>query len=212
MSPVLDAEGRISLLQSARFAWLLAVEVLTPTQRGVLVLRDVFGYSTAQTATALDLTEANAKTTLHRARRALVGITAPVSAPQANLAALGAFLGALTAADASAVEAVLARDVVGLSDGGGEFTAARIPLLGAAKVAKTYLGLLKLMPDLPSRPGFRLAFVDVNGTPALSMAIDSPLHGSAPRWVFAVDTNEDGLIVATYSVMTTRKLTAIPAP
>jgi len=64
-----DPASRYDMLESVSFAFLLALEALTPTQRAVLLLRDVFDYSTAETAQALDLTEANVKVTLLRARR-----------------------------------------------------------------------------------------------------------------------------------------------
>jgi RNA polymerase sigma-70 factor (ECF subfamily) len=56
--------ARYELIESISFAFLLALEALTPMQRAVLLLRDVFDYSTAETAVAMDITEANVKTTL----------------------------------------------------------------------------------------------------------------------------------------------------
>src|SRR5262249_44906179 len=63
--------ARYDLLQSATFAFLLALEALTPSQRAVLLLRDVFDYSVRETAEALELSEPNVKTTLHRARQTM---------------------------------------------------------------------------------------------------------------------------------------------
>src|SRR6185295_2830674 len=54
-----STEGRYDLLESVTFAFLLALEALTPTQRAVLLLRDVFDYSVREVADALDLSEAN---------------------------------------------------------------------------------------------------------------------------------------------------------
>src|SRR3954470_3892816 len=69
-APAADSPAaRYDLLESISFAFLLALEALTPQQRAVLLLRDVFDYSTAETARALDLTEANVKVTLLRARK-----------------------------------------------------------------------------------------------------------------------------------------------
>src|SRR5918999_880258 len=51
--------ARYDLMESVSFAFLLALEALTPSQRAVLLLRDVFDYSTEESAAALDLTEAN---------------------------------------------------------------------------------------------------------------------------------------------------------
>lgn len=56
-------------LESVSFAFLLALELLTPTQRAVLLLRDVFDFNVAETAEVLHLTEQNVKTTHHRASR-----------------------------------------------------------------------------------------------------------------------------------------------
>ena len=62
-------EGRYDLLESVSFAFLLALEALTPQQRAVLLLRDVFDYSVQETAEALALSATNVKTIRHRARR-----------------------------------------------------------------------------------------------------------------------------------------------
>jgi RNA polymerase sigma-70 factor (ECF subfamily) len=59
------------LMESVSMAFLLALEALSPAQRAVLLLRDVFDYSTNETAEALEMSEANIKVTLHRARRAM---------------------------------------------------------------------------------------------------------------------------------------------
>src|SRR5262245_27041878 len=65
ISPV----AHYDLTESVTLAFLLALEALTPAQRAVLLLRDVFDYSTDETAAALEMTESNVKVTLHRARR-----------------------------------------------------------------------------------------------------------------------------------------------
>ena len=70
-SPDESPEGRYGQLESASFAFLLVLEHLTPQQRAVLILRDVYEYSVREAAEALDLSLANVKTTLHRARRAM---------------------------------------------------------------------------------------------------------------------------------------------
>src|SRR5215468_10628771 len=84
--PVVDGlhtlEGRYDLLESVSFAFLIALERLTPTARAVLLLRDVFDYSVKETAGALDRSEANVKTTHHRARQTMAaynGVRLPPS-------------------------------------------------------------------------------------------------------------------------------------
>src|SRR3954470_5840996 len=61
---------RYDVVESVTFAFLVALEALTPAQRAVLLLRDVVDYSTSETAAALGMTEANVKVSLHRARAA----------------------------------------------------------------------------------------------------------------------------------------------
>src|SRR5205814_711301 len=123
------SEGRYDLLESVSFAFLVALEALTPTQRAVLLLRDVFDYSVKETAEALDLTETNVKTTLHRARRAMEAYNRarqiPTAARQeATAAALRQFLQALQEHDVGAIETLLADEVRTTTDGGGEFRSA----------------------------------------------------------------------------------------
>src|SRR6185436_15707102 len=67
----LTTEGRYDLLESVSFAFLLALEALTPQQRAVLLLMDVFDYSVREAARALTMSEPNVKTTHHRARRVM---------------------------------------------------------------------------------------------------------------------------------------------
>src|SRR5262247_4142195 len=65
-----DSPGaHYDLVESVTLAFLLALEALTPAQRAVLLLRDVFDYSTSETAETLEMSETNVKVTLHRARQ-----------------------------------------------------------------------------------------------------------------------------------------------
>src|SRR5262249_19661998 len=133
-------EARYDLLESVSFAFLLALEALTPQQRAVLLLRDVFDYSVREAAEALDMSAANVKTTHHRARHALRDYDGDRSIPTRDLeertrAALGEFLASLASGDVGAIEALLADSVRAVNDAGGEFFAARVPILGPHRVA-----------------------------------------------------------------------------
>jgi RNA polymerase sigma-70 factor (ECF subfamily) len=84
--------ARYDRLESVSLAFLLALEALTPAQRAVLLLRDVFDYAVRETAEALDLSEANVKTTHLRARRAMEAYdrercvpTPPTQAPRTSV-------------------------------------------------------------------------------------------------------------------------------
>src|SRR5688500_17109335 len=111
----MSTEHRYDLIESVSVAFLLALEHLTPRQRAVLILRDVFDYTVQETARALDLTQANVKVTHHRARQAMKeyeehGLR-PTREHQARTAdRLREFLGCLQNQDVAGVEAMLAKD------------------------------------------------------------------------------------------------------
>lgn len=196
---------RYDLLESVSFAFLLALEALTPSQRAVLILRDVFDYSVRETADALDLSEANVKTTHHRARAAMEGYDGRHKPPADRArAALQSFLGALAAGDVAAVEAMLRNDVRALNDGGGEFSAAIVPLLGRARVLKFMLKVAELRG-----PVKRAELRELNGAPALVAEYESRHPREAPHIVMLCDLDADGLITEIYTVLATNKLSAL---
>jgi RNA polymerase sigma-70 factor, ECF subfamily len=210
--PVVDGvrtlEGRYDLLESVSFAFLLALEALTPTQRGVLLLRDVFDYSVKETAEALDMTEANVKTTHHRARRAMESYDRtrqmPTTARQDQArATLIAFLRCLQQHDVRGVEALLADDVRTMTDGGGEFQAALRPILGRDKVARFYLAVAETGPDL------EVVAPMLNGMPAVVVTVPHASGRAAPRFAMTLDLDRDGKISRLYVVSASRKLAAL---
>jgi RNA polymerase sigma factor (sigma-70 family) len=200
--------ARYDLLESVSFAFLLALEALTPAQRAVLLLRDVFDYSAREAARALGLSEANARTTHLRARRALAAYDArrrPLTAEvqQRETAALRKFLACVAAGDVAGVEAMLATEARALSDSAGEFHSNRVPVVGRANVAALLVGVVKGVGRL-RRAELRL----LNGHPAV-VAEREPKAGFGPRWVTQVDFDDRGRITSVYTVLATRKLTAI---
>jgi sigma-70-like protein len=201
-------EGHYELLESVSFAFLLALEALTPTQRAVLLLRDVFDYSVRETAQALDLTDANVKTTHHRARHAMDAYHArrqnPTPARQdAAAAALRQFLSALEHHDVAAVESLLADGVRTTTDGGGEFRAALKTIVGRDKVSRFYLSLA----DNAAAASVRAALL--NGLPSVVVDIPSPRPSVAPRFTLSVELDAGGRIAHLYVVLATTKLSAL---
>src|SRR5262249_47315926 len=204
-------EGRYDLLESVSYAFLVALEVLTPLQRAVLLLRDVFDYTVAETADALGVTEANVKTTLHRARARMAAYdrarTIPTRALQERTrTALERFVGALAAADLPALESLLSDSVRALSDGAGEFHAARVPVVGRTRVACFHWNIARRRTGgTPSRIEMRM----LNGLPALLIELTDDARGEAARFVIRADVDADDRIVALHSILATRKLTAL---
>jgi len=201
-------EGRYDLLESVSFAFLIALEALTPTARGVLLLRDVFDYSVRETAEALDLTEANVKTTHHRARRAMASYDGDRQIPtaarqQATADALKQFVRALERHDVAAIETLLADGVRTTTDGGGEFKSALKTIVGRDNVARFYLAIAV------NAANGKVRMPALNGIPSIVCDLPSPAPGIAPRFTLTAQLNRDGKISHLYVVSATLKLTAV---
>jgi RNA polymerase sigma-70 factor (ECF subfamily) len=200
-------EGRYELLESVSFAFLLALEALTPGQRAVLLLRDVFDYSVRETADALGMSEPAVKTSHHRARRAMAGYDRARSLPTPDRQAqngevLWRFMAALQSDDVPALEALLAEGVRSISEG-GEYAAAHNVVAGRSRVLRLIRGLMRHF----RAGGFAVRMC--NGFPAV--LIDFPRRGPryAPRGVLRVDLDAEGRIAAIHTVLASRKLTAV---
>ncbi len=201
-------ESRYEMMESVTFAFLLALEVLTPQQRAVLVLRDVFDYSVREAASVLGLSEPNVKTTHHRARRAMEAYDRqrqPMTRRrEGTRQAMEKFLTALLRQDVPAVEALLTEDARALNDSDGEFHAARVPLIGAGRVARFHAKIAGMRAA-----GAHLEVRSINGLPALVGDFGSGRPGDPPRAVITIDVAASGRIRGVYSVVSTAKLAAV---
>lgn len=201
--------ARYDLKESISFAFLLALEALTPSQRAVLLLRDVLDYSTSEAAEALDLTEANAKVLLLRARRKMKeydksrAATSP-SRQEATRRALEQFLLYLSTRDAAGLERLFAEDVVSLSDGGGEVPAARQPVRGRQNVLRLILGLAAKAMFEP-----RFAIRMFNGLPAILVEEVRPIAKAPMCYTIHFELNDEGHIRGLQAVVAPSKLSAI---
>src|ERR1041384_1285982 len=163
-----DSPGvRYDLMESVTLAFLLALEALTPAQRAVLLLRDVFDYSTTETADALNMSEANIKVTLHRARRIMGSYDkSRVSNFSKRVVeirdTLQRFLSRLASGDVQGLKEMLAADVVLVTDGGGEINALADPVYGSDKVLRLIAKLYEANRDVTST-----SLRNVNGEPAI---------------------------------------------
>jgi len=201
--------ARYDLLESLSFAFLLALEALTPQQRAVLLLRDVFDYSTAETAAALDLTESNVKVTLLRARKRMKDydrqrVDLSPAKREATRRALEQFLLYLNARDAEGLERLLAEDVVSLSDGGGEVQAAMRPIRGRDKMLRLITALNAKLNGQP-----RVEWRVLNGLPAVVFEDVHSTATRATRYTVHVEVDDAGRIRRLDSVLAPSKLTAV---
>lgn len=201
-------EARYDLLESVSLAFLVALEQLTPRQRAVLLLRDVFDYSVKETADALELSEPNVKTTHHRARRIMESydrqrIPPTRSVQDASRQALFQFIQRLEANDVAGVEALLADGVKTTTDGGGEFRSALRIIEGRDKVARFYLAVKDIGQGLTTR------VLTLNGLPAVVIDAAVVPANVATRSVMQVDVDTAGRIRHIYVVSATPKLSGL---
>ncbi|MEU9250578.1 RNA polymerase sigma-70 factor [Streptomyces sp. NPDC048270] len=192
-----DVAQDVELAESVSMALMLVLETLSPTERAVFVLREVFEVGYDEIAAAVDKTPAAVRQIAHRARRH-VDARRPreVATASETRAALESFQRALVTGDIQGLLDVLAPEVVLLSDGGGIKQAARRPIAGADKVARFMSGGLG-KNDRPMTVGPTV----VNGSPALAVHLDGELDG-----IMAVRV-EAGRITGLYYVRNPHKLT-----
>ncbi|HEV3061402.1 MAG TPA: RNA polymerase sigma-70 factor [Vicinamibacterales bacterium] len=150
--------------ESISIAFLLLLERLTPAERAVFLLREVFEYEYGEIASILNQSAVACRQILRRARRHMAENRprfTPSPEQRANL--LKEFLQASARGDLDGLVALLHQDVVLYADGGGKTTAILQPILGPARVARFILRAPRklLPPDLVRR------FTDVNGQPAI---------------------------------------------
>ena len=193
--PLLTAPGvaeDVELADSVSMAMLLVLETLTPAERAVFVLREVFDLEYDEIAGAVGKSPAAVRQIAHRAR-AHVAARRPhaVVSPAQTRSALEAFRRAVETGDLQSLLDTLAPDVVFLSDGGGVVPAALAPVAGAGTVARI-LGRIAAAASLQP--------AQVNGYPALIIRLDGAINT-----VIAVRI-DDGLITGLYAVRNPEKL------
>jgi RNA polymerase sigma-70 factor (TIGR02957 family) len=188
-----DVAEDVELADSVSTAMLLVLETLSPTERAVFVLREVFDLPYDEIAVAVDMSPAAVRQVAHRARQH-VDARRPRSAvtTRERDEVIARFFGAAATGDLQALMDVLAPDVVLLTDGGGVKKAALRPIHGRDKVTRF---LDAVMPE-----GFAADVIVVNGSPALRIAVGGEVDAVASLLV------EDGRVTGLYVVRNPAKL------
>ncbi|MCA1220118.1 RNA polymerase sigma-70 factor [Streptomyces sp. 8L] len=190
-----DVADDAELADSVSMAMLLVLETLTPTERAVFVLREVFALGYAEIAEAVGRNPAAVRQIAHRA-----GVRIAARRPRASVSAaesreaFDAFRRAAETGDLRGLLDVLAPDVVFLGDGGGVRQAVRRPVTGADKVARM------LIAGMGRAAAASLRTAEVNARPALVLRL-----GGEVDTVLAVGI-EGGLVTGLYAVRNPAKL------
>lgn len=150
--------------ESISMAFLVLLESLSPPERAVFLLREVFDYEYAEIAQITGRSETACRQLFSRARRHISNhrLRFPAS-PEAHADMVRRFLAACTAGDVDGLASLLAEDVTAWMDGGGKVAVtASQPVQGRDKVARGIIGHLSRAPQ-----GATVEVIEVNGLPAL---------------------------------------------
>jgi RNA polymerase sigma-70 factor (ECF subfamily) len=188
------------LHESLSVAFLVLLESLSPVERAIFLLHDVFAYDFHEIAGIVGKGEANCRQIARRARRQIQARRPrfdpdPVHREQITRQ----FIAACTDGDLSGLLTTLADDATLWTDGGGKATAALRPVVGAGPIAAFILGIMRKMPSATRR-------TTVNGQPGLAITTE---RGTS---VLTLDI-ADGQVQAIWVVANPDKLHALtPAP
>jgi RNA polymerase sigma-70 factor (ECF subfamily) len=165
-----DVAEDVELAESVSLAMLTVLETLTPTERAVFVLREVFDLPFQDIAEATGRSAAAVRQIAHRARSHVAA-----RRPQRHVdrsqqqRVVECFLAAVATGDLQGLMDVLAPNAVLIADGGGVVQAVRQPVVGAKKICNLIRGFPKLAPTAVLEP------MVLNGTPGARLVVDGQL-------------------------------------
>jgi RNA polymerase sigma-70 factor (ECF subfamily) len=196
-----DPSGVLRADESISMAFLVMLERLTPVERAVFLLREIFEYRYADIAKALGLEAANCRQILRRAQQHVRAVRPRfTTSTREHDELLERFREATQSGDMGRLLALLAEDVVLHSDGGGKGTAVPNPVRGPDRIARGIVGgLEKLVPRNRVQ-----RIVQINGHSAVVSYLDGRPHS-----VLTLEVS-NGRIQAIYIVTNPEKLSHLP--
>ncbi|MGW7594706.1 sigma factor [Streptomyces rubiginosohelvolus] len=197
-----DIGEEVELAESVSLAMLVVLESLSPLERAVFVLKEVFGFSFREIAGMLDRGEAAVRQVGSRARAHVQARRPRYDAPaEVRRQVTEEFLAACLGGDLNRMMELLAPDVTAWSDGGGKVKAALRPQRGAEKVARFLAAVIAQPMDDP-----QVHAVDVNGRPGLLLTV-----AGRPDTVACAEV-ENGRITEIRIIRNPEKLRHLPPP
>ncbi len=201
-----DASSDVVLAESVSMAMLVLLETLTPDERAVFVLREVFGFDYDEIAGAVGKSVANVRQVAHRAREHVHARRKRFEPADSAMTAelTEQFMTAASTGDVDGLMALLAPDATWTADSGGKATAARRPVVGARKVAAILAALFRVAAE--RMPDVRFESAVYNSSPAMVVYNGDQLEG-----VFLIEI-VDGKISHFYAMRNPDKLVGIAVP
>jgi RNA polymerase sigma-70 factor (ECF subfamily) len=193
-----DAAAHAETADSLSMAFLVLLESLTPVERAVFLLREVFEYGYDEIAAIVERSEANCRQLYVRARRHIDEGRPRFEASREHRDELvERFFAAAERGDLAALEEMLAADVVVYGDGGGRAPSWPKPIVGRERVAKLIAGTIAQAREL----GVAFRPAHINGQPGVVFLDDEERIGA----VMSVDV-ADGVVQAIRGVTNPEKL------
>jgi RNA polymerase sigma-70 factor (ECF subfamily) len=198
-----DASADVILAESVSMAMLVVLETLSPDERAVFVLREVFGFSHDEIASTIGKSTAAVRQMAHRAREHVQSRRKrfePVD-PKLSMEITSRFFAAASTGDVDGLIDMLSADVVWTADSDGKVSAARRPVAGAERVAKLVIGLVRVAGE-----SGRVEPAMYNNAPALKLYLGDSFEG-----VITVEIT-DGRISHFYAMRNPDKLAGVDIP
>jgi RNA polymerase sigma-70 factor (ECF subfamily) len=192
-----DVLEDVELAESVSMAMLVVLETLSPLERAVFVLREIFGFGYDEIAAMTERTPASCRQLATRARKHVEARRPRFEPPEDVQRVIAEFFAATTSGEVDTLMALMAPDVVLHSDGGGVKKAALRPIHGPDKIIRFLLSVLPRDAEIGAEWGV------ANGTPALFLSLDGDLDS-----VVTMATC-DGLVTDIYFVRNPEKLNGV---
>ena len=199
-----DSSASLELAESLSMAFMVMLERLSPIERAVLLLHDVFDFEYAEIARIVDKTEANCRQLLARAKKHVGGADVRFDADRAQADRLTQrFTEAASAGDMDGMLAVLAEDITLWADGGGKVRGAALrPIHGPDSVARFIAGVMQRF--VPAERTMRTA--QINGQPGFIVYVSG-----RPLTAMIFHVREER-IHTIYAIGNPDKLQSVPQP
>ena len=200
-----NPEAMLARAESVTLAFLVLLEQLSPEERAVFLLKDVFDFGHGEIGRMLETTPENSRQLLHRAKAKLAEERPHLNGTAASRRAVAErFARALSSGDAAGLTTLLARDVGMWSDGGGKATAARRPMFGRDQVLNFLVGLHRVGAATGHLEDASFDIVEVNGEGALVLRVRGKLES-----IFVLSIDDDDVVSAIRVVRNPDKLAHI---
>ena len=190
------SRSRAETAETVSLALLHILESLSPAERAAYLLREMFDYEYAEIAAILEKSEPSCRQLVSRAQAHVQAERPRFEATADEVQRItDQFLHASATGDLEGLVQLLHEDAVMLSDGGGKVAAARVPLAGADRISRFFVGLFK-----KALPHWTIGQCRVNGAPGRAVYLGNKLET-----VMAIDI-ADGRIKRLYLIRNPEKL------